>query len=88
MICILRNEIMWVDSTLNRMPNNFINIHCFCRFRNSIPEIELNVDVLPPFRDDIRLTVPEYRSKLYEIVQVPGERRQSDLSANNTSKQR
>lgn len=44
------------------------------KFRNSIPEIELSVDILPPFRDDVRLTVPEYRSKLYEIVQHNNEK--------------
>lgn len=48
----------------------------FHRFRNSIPEMELDVDIIPPFRDDIRLSVPEYRSKLYEIAQIPGEKRQ------------
>uniref|UniRef100_A0A1I8P293 Mitogen-activated protein kinase n=1 Tax=Stomoxys calcitrans TaxID=35570 RepID=A0A1I8P293_STOCA len=50
------------------------------KFRNSIPELELNVDILPPFRDDVRLSVPEYRSKLYEIVQISSsEKKQSDL---------
>lgn len=39
-----------------------------CRFRNTSPEIELNTDVVPPFRDDIQLTVAEYRSKLYETM--------------------
>ncbi|XP_073834174.1 extracellularly regulated kinase 7 [Musca autumnalis] len=62
------------------------------KFRNSIPETELNVDILPPFRDDVRLSVPEYRSKLYEIAQIPGEKRQVDNTASkiyeNGSKQR
>ncbi|XP_075154298.1 extracellularly regulated kinase 7 [Haematobia irritans] len=52
------------------------------KFRNSIPEIELNVDILPPFRDDVRLSVPEYRSKLYEIVQVSSsEKKQIELTS-------
>ncbi|XP_067637279.1 extracellular signal-regulated kinase 7 [Eurosta solidaginis] len=62
------------------------------KFRNSIPEIELNVDILPPFRDDVRLTVPEYRSKLYEIVQLNCEKtdkRQTSSNAKiNTIKQK
>uniref|UniRef100_A0A1A9W790 Mitogen-activated protein kinase n=1 Tax=Glossina brevipalpis TaxID=37001 RepID=A0A1A9W790_9MUSC len=57
------------------------------KFRNSIPELELNVDILPPFRDDVRLTVSEYRSKLYEIVQPPCDKN-SDMRASDTSKQR
>ncbi|XP_054727114.1 extracellular signal-regulated kinase 7 isoform X1 [Anastrepha obliqua] len=58
------------------------------KFRNSIPEIELNVDILPPFRDDVRLTVPEYRSKLYEIVQLNNEKadkRQTSSNAKSSS---
>lgn len=39
-----------------------------CRFRNAIPELELTADIVPPFRDDIQLSVSEYRSKLYEIM--------------------
>lgn len=39
-----------------------------CRFRNTSPECELNADIVPPFRDDVQLTVSEYRSKLYEIM--------------------
>ncbi|XP_061400051.1 mitogen-activated protein kinase 15 [Musca vetustissima] len=62
------------------------------KFRNSIPEIELDGDILPPFRDDVRLSVPEYRSKLYEIAQMSGERKlQLDSSSkiyDNESKQR
>ncbi|XP_017485927.1 PREDICTED: serine/threonine-protein kinase BUR1-like [Rhagoletis zephyria] len=54
------------------------------KFRNSIPEIELNVDILPPFRDDVRLTVPEYRSKLYEIVQLNSEKADKRLISTNT----
>lgn len=38
------------------------------RFRNTSPELELASDILPPFRDDIQLSVAEYRSKLYEIM--------------------
>lgn len=38
------------------------------RFRNTSPECELNADIVPPFRDDVQLTVSEYRSKLYEIM--------------------
>ncbi|KAL5275335.1 MAPK15 family protein [Megaselia abdita] len=40
------------------------------KFRNSQQEFQLNCDVLPPFRDDVQLSVPEYRSKLYELVQT------------------
>lgn len=38
------------------------------RFRDTSPELELTADIVPPFRDDIQLTVAEYRSKLYEIM--------------------
>lgn len=38
------------------------------RFRNALPELELTADIVPPFRDDIQLSVSEYRSKLYEIM--------------------
>lgn len=38
------------------------------RFRNTSPELELDTDIVPPFRDDVQLTVSEYRSKLYEIM--------------------
>lgn len=47
------------------------SIYCFLfffRFRNAIPELELTADIVPPFRDDIQLSVSEYRSKLYEIM--------------------
>lgn len=54
------------------------------KFRNSIPELELSANILPPFRDDVRLTVPEYRSKLYEIVQVHGEKNRT-LEGNTKS---
>lgn len=40
------------------------------KFRNSQQEFQLNCDILPPFRDDVQLSVPEYRSKLYELVQT------------------
>lgn len=39
------------------------------RFQHKLQLIELNSDVKPPFHDDIRLTVNEYRSKLYEMIQ-------------------
>ncbi|XP_055846149.1 extracellular signal-regulated kinase 7 isoform X2 [Episyrphus balteatus] len=39
------------------------------KFQDKIELIELNADVKPPFHDDIRLSVNEYRSKLYEIIQ-------------------
>ncbi|XP_012158173.1 probable cyclin-dependent serine/threonine-protein kinase DDB_G0278487 isoform X1 [Ceratitis capitata] len=58
------------------------------KFRNSIPEIELSVDILPPFRDDVRLSVPEYRSKLYEIVQhniEKADKRQTSSNAKSSS---
>uniref|UniRef100_A0A1B0EXK8 Mitogen-activated protein kinase n=1 Tax=Lutzomyia longipalpis TaxID=7200 RepID=A0A1B0EXK8_LUTLO len=38
------------------------------RFRKSIDEPELTKNILPPFRDDIQLSVNEYRSKLYELM--------------------
>ncbi|XP_059609517.1 mitogen-activated protein kinase 15 [Phlebotomus argentipes] len=38
------------------------------RFRKSIDEPELTKNVLPPFRDDVQLSVSEYRSKLYELM--------------------
>lgn len=38
------------------------------RFRNSMAEIELTVDVIPHFRDDVQLSVSEYRSKLYDLM--------------------
>ncbi|XP_055389865.1 extracellular signal-regulated kinase 2, partial [Condylostylus longicornis] len=59
------------------------------KFKNSITETELSTDVLPPFRDDVQLTVPEYRSKLYEIMQiseVKGNEKNSNNSVKNTTK--
>lgn len=47
----------------------------FNRFRNSTPELELKADIVPPFRDDIQLTVSEYRSKLYEIMSIAEKKR-------------
>ncbi|KAK5648678.1 hypothetical protein RI129_003570 [Pyrocoelia pectoralis] len=38
------------------------------RFRNTGEEIVMNVNVIPPLNDDIRLTVDDYRNKLYEIM--------------------
>lgn len=38
------------------------------RFRNPAEELELFVNVAPPLNDDIRLTVDDYRNKLYEIM--------------------
>lgn len=38
------------------------------RFRHVLPEPELSMDIVPPFRDDIQLSVHEYRSKLYELI--------------------
>ncbi|XP_058977664.1 mitogen-activated protein kinase 15 isoform X2 [Musca domestica] len=55
------------------------------KFRNSIPEMELDVDIIPPFRDDIRLSVPEYRSKLYEIAQIPGEKRSENKTTQSSA---
>lgn len=60
----------------------------YCRFRNSIPEIELKVDILPPFRDDVRLSVPEYRSKLYEIVDIATEKDLHLRTSNNNGNNR
>ena len=46
--------------------NDFTNL---CkRFRNTQSEEELTCDIVPPFRDDVQLSVVEYRSKLYEIM--------------------
>lgn len=39
-----------------------------CRFRKSGTENELNKDIVTPFRDDVQLTVNEYRAKIYEIM--------------------
>lgn len=58
------NENMFVCLLINNRRNNF---H-LTRFRNSSPELELKSDIIPFFRDDIQLTVSEYRSKLYEIM--------------------
>lgn len=38
------------------------------RFRHKLPEIELNQDIIPVFRDDVQLSVTEYRTKLYDIM--------------------
>ncbi|XP_065364641.1 extracellular signal-regulated kinase 7 [Calliphora vicina] len=70
---------------MGRLTANQALNHCYVeKFRNSIPELELNVDILPPFRDDVRLSVPEYRSKLYEIVQTHGEKNRSIDSNKNS----
>lgn len=60
----------------------------YYRFRNSIPEIELKVDILPPFRDDVRLSVPEYRAKLYEIVEMANEKDPHLQISNDNNKNR
>ncbi|XP_055915090.1 extracellular signal-regulated kinase 7 [Eupeodes corollae] len=51
------------------------------RFQDRIELIELNSDVKPPFHDDIRLSVNEYRSKLYEIIQ------QTEKSTNKSKRE-
>lgn len=38
------------------------------RFHNPAEEVEMNVNVIPPLSDDVRLTVDDYRNKLYEIM--------------------
>lgn len=38
------------------------------RFRYKLPELELNQDIIPVFRDDVQLSVTEYRTKLYDIM--------------------
>lgn len=38
------------------------------RFRNTCKETELTIDIVPPFRDDVKLSVSDYRSKLYEMM--------------------
>lgn len=38
------------------------------RFRHTSSEPELSSDVITPFRDDIQLSVQQYRSKLYELI--------------------
>lgn len=55
--------------------NNNKNAFHFDRFRNCSPELELTSDIVPPFRDDIQLTVSEYRSKLYEIMSTTEKKR-------------
>lgn len=42
------------------------------RFRKANGENELSRDILTPFRDDIQLTVNEYRAKIYEIMSTSG----------------
>ncbi|XP_055296591.1 mitogen-activated protein kinase 15-like [Sitodiplosis mosellana] len=55
------------------------------KFRNSTPELELTADIVPPFRDDIQLTVSEYRSKLYEIMSIAEKKRNSTSSPSGVS---
>uniref|UniRef100_A0A1B0D826 Protein kinase domain-containing protein n=2 Tax=Phlebotomus papatasi TaxID=29031 RepID=A0A1B0D826_PHLPP len=38
------------------------------RYRRTIDELELTRNIVPPFRDDVQLSVSEYRSKLYELM--------------------
>ncbi|XP_037028876.1 extracellular signal-regulated kinase 7 [Bradysia coprophila] len=38
------------------------------KFRYKLPELELNQDIIPVFRDDVQLSVTEYRTKLYDIM--------------------
>ncbi|KAJ6637737.1 Extracellular signal-regulated kinase 7 [Pseudolycoriella hygida] len=38
------------------------------KFRYKLPELELNQDIIPIFRDDVQLSVTEYRTKLYDIM--------------------
>ncbi|KAF5301118.1 hypothetical protein FQR65_LT08948 [Abscondita terminalis] len=38
------------------------------KFHNPSDEIEMNISVIPPLNDDVRLTVDDYRNKLYEIM--------------------
>lgn len=38
------------------------------RFRYKLPELELSQDIIPVFRDDVQLSVTEYRTKLYDIM--------------------
>lgn len=47
---------------------NYNNLFILNRFRNASPESELHSDIVPPFRDDVQLSVSEYRSKLYELM--------------------
>jgi len=41
-----------------------------CRFHNAAEEIVVGRDIVPPVSDSIRLTIDEYRSRLYEVLLV------------------
>lgn len=66
----------YVEKYIQEFEDAFFSISKFSitkfnyRFRNTSHELELTVDVVPPFRDDIQLSVSEYRSKLYEIMSM------------------
>lgn len=76
MLCYTR-QLLWLPSE-NQIGNHsslielyvymHVAFHSEIRFRNTSPELELASDIVPPFRDDIQLSVAEYRSKLYEIM--------------------
>lgn len=43
--------------------------HCYISmYRNKNSEITINRNVIPPLNDDIRLSVDDYRNKLYELM--------------------
>ena len=51
-------------------------VHCvsnhmtICRFHNAAEEIVVGRDIVPPISDGVRLTIDEYRNKLYEVLLV------------------
>lgn len=65
----LVKSLLVLDPTKRLTATEALNHVYIEKFRNSQQEYKLSCDVLPPFRDDVQLSVPEYRSKLYELVQ-------------------
>jgi len=50
--------------------SQFSSIHLVvtvCRFHNAAEEIVVGHDIVPPVNDSVRLTVNEYRDRLYEV---------------------
>lgn len=66
----LVKSLLVLDPVKRLNANEALNHVYIEKFRNSQQEFQLSSDVLPPFRDDVQLSVPEYRSKLYELVQT------------------
>ncbi|KAF5298705.1 hypothetical protein FQA39_LY11715 [Lamprigera yunnana] len=56
------------------------------RFHNLSEEVEMNISVTPPLNDDVRLTVDDYRNKLYEIMSTHHHGRPSRILLTKTLK--